>query len=336
MQKQVTFIESLHAENIALRQQNVQASQNEAKSKRANRPVIEGNLNDSEWALFLDTWQRYKTMASLTQPDEIRMELRAACSSDVNKLLFEFVGPTILNSATEAQLLNHIKGVAVKGLHKEVHRVNFGKITQSDGESITHFVARLNAQAALCSFTITCSCEAKVSFAEDMVAQQLVAGLRDQEHQAKVLSEATTLTTLQSKITRLQSLETTEESATKLHIPGRASAGKSGYKQAGKKKFVDTNKPPEKKKVCSTCGRMDYYGRSMSFQDCPASQRGKKCNICGKEGHFSSVCKQKQSKASAGQNDADEYEPEDTTEASTSFFFATRSVEDFPHSPMST
>ena len=69
-------------------------------------------------------------MAGLSQEEEIRMELRAACSSDVNKLLFEFVDPAILDTATEDQLLSYIRKIAVKGLHKEVHRVNLVKLSK--------------------------------------------------------------------------------------------------------------------------------------------------------------------------------------------------------------
>ena len=69
---------------------------------------------------------------------------KVIAATDVNKLLFQFFGPVILDTATKDQLLYHFKKISVKGLHKEVHRVNFCKVKQ-DGENVTHFVARLNA-----------------------------------------------------------------------------------------------------------------------------------------------------------------------------------------------
>ena len=144
--------------------------------------------------------------AVLSDADTIRMELRAACSIEFNKILFDFVGPPVLYTASEDQLLSHNMTIYVKGLHKEVHRVNFGKLRQGDSENFTHFVARLRAQAALCSFTVTCSCHENVSFAEEMVAMQLVAGLRDQEHSTS-RSKASSLTTLHLKVECLQSLQ---------------------------------------------------------------------------------------------------------------------------------
>ncbi len=125
-------------------------------------------------------------------------------------------------------MLQHIHNVAVRGLHKEVHRLNFSKLHQKDGESITHYVARLKAQATLCSFTVQCSCQQSVCYAEDMVSQQLVTGLQKQDHQSKVLSEATTLTSLDRKVARLQSLESTEDTASRLQAPVEETAHASG------------------------------------------------------------------------------------------------------------
>ena len=60
-------------------------------------------------------------MCELEDPAVIRNELRMACTPEANRLLFELIGHEILNSATEVHLLQQIRLVAVKGLHKEVH-----------------------------------------------------------------------------------------------------------------------------------------------------------------------------------------------------------------------
>ena len=74
-------------------------------------------------------------MAKLVERNNINLELRAAYTDEVNKLLFEYVGPAKLNAGTltEETLTIYIKSVAVKGKAKEVHRMNFGKLTQSTG-----------------------------------------------------------------------------------------------------------------------------------------------------------------------------------------------------------
>ena len=160
----------------------------------------------------------------ISDPVEIRNELRSTCSPVINKLLFDFVGASTLNSCTEQQLLAHIKSVAVKGVHKEVHHQKFHSLHQLPGEPVTQYLARLRAQAALCEFRVTCTngtCVAPVSYAEDMIAGQLIAGLANVEHQGTILAEASTLTTLQAKFERLVSLETTDQSTSHLRTAPR-------------------------------------------------------------------------------------------------------------------
>ncbi len=120
MRLQMEQIKALSEENTELRQGGAQSV-----VKRPDRPVVEANCSDNEWDIFLDSWRRYKTMARLTRPDEVASELLTCCSADVNKSLYEFIGSAELDRSTEEQLLTHIKSVAVKGVHKEVHRLRF-------------------------------------------------------------------------------------------------------------------------------------------------------------------------------------------------------------------
>ena len=160
-------------------------------------------------------------MTKLSDPTKIRNELRSTCSNAINKLLFDFVGAGALNTCTLEQLLSHIKSVAVRGVHKEVHRQKFHGLHQSPGESITCYLACLKAQAALCKFRVKCNngmCTAEVSYADDMISGQLIAGLANVEHQGKVLAEASSLKTLKEKFDKLISLETTDQSTSHLHV----------------------------------------------------------------------------------------------------------------------
>ena len=51
---------------------------------------------------------QYRLLAGLTDDSLLRMQLRTACSQDVNRLPFEYVGASTLDVATEA-LMAHIK-----------------------------------------------------------------------------------------------------------------------------------------------------------------------------------------------------------------------------------
>ena len=349
MKQQMAQMALLHTDNTRLREAADAASRTPApatlavatnssedtvantyRSKRPDRPVINASLDDREWALFEDTWVRYKTMINVTDLAAIRMELRAACSEDVNRLLFEFVGSEILDACTEKDLLAHIKSVAVKSVHKEVHRMAFNTMCQEPGQSITNFVAKLKAKAFLCQFNVVCTGHAPqlhISFSEEMVSQRLIAGLRNQEHQRRILAEAPDLPTLAEKIARLQVLETTEESVSLLHNkppppPSQASAARSAYKKKKNKNAREESTPSPK---CRYCGRTSHPG-GQSVSDratCPA--RDKECHKCHSMGHLAPVCEKNNSSANAAtRNDGDVAEEEmlDAIPSEASFSFA--------------
>ena len=99
MQQQMATLTQLQAENVRLRDANTDTASS-SRSKKPDRLIIDANLDDQEWLLFLDAWERYKEMLGLlpTDVNKIRNELRSSCSADVNKLLFEYVGAAQLKT----------------------------------------------------------------------------------------------------------------------------------------------------------------------------------------------------------------------------------------------
>ena len=365
MNDQMQEMQLLREENRDLpeRNQTLQERQHPGtaiKREQPKRPIIEANSDDNDWSIFLDSWKRYKRMTRIASNEDIVLELRSACSTEVNKLLFEFTGESALNEEglSEEGLLEMIHSIAVKGIHKEVHRMNFGKITQSPGESITHYVAKLNAKASLCEFSVVCSCTAKVSFAEEMVAQQLVAGLQNQDHQSRILGEAPSLDTLTKKVERLIGLETAEDATSTINSGSErsvAGAGRmSSYRKQNrapmppsreKERFSTGDRSREKerpaagdrsreqRRPCRGCGKPSHLpGKSMSRRDCPA--RDKKCGLCGIIGHFRAVCERSSRSGAAtqetGTSESDGGGDQDTnhSHSSASFAFGTRSNTD--------
>ena len=346
MQQQMTALSALQEENLALRTAaaNIGATgrntsnndgdrnaQGQYKSKKPDRPVINAGIDDREWALFQDTWSRYKLMCNIIPNDiaTIRLELRAACSTDVNKLLFEFVGATVLDSCTESELLQHIKSVAVKVTHKEVHRMAFDKMVMGQGETVTQFVSRLKAKSFLCQFEITCNAcnsHVKQSYAEDRISQRLVAGLSNQEHQRKILAEAESLPTLDAKVKRLQILEMTDESSSMLHVPPpKASEAGAATSQLKKKKKGKAGGSNENREKCKWCGRFSHPGgKSLERVNCPA--REMTCFTCNEKGHLRECCEGTDAEAAGVQEEADQLQSI-PTEASVSFGFVAE--EDF-------
>ena len=58
---------------------------------KPTRPKIEAQMDEIEWKIFLDEWERYKRRAELVDAEQIRLELRDTCSSDINRLLYQFI-----------------------------------------------------------------------------------------------------------------------------------------------------------------------------------------------------------------------------------------------------
>jgi hypothetical protein len=254
---------------------------------------------------------------------------------------------------TESELLNHIKTVAVKTIHPEVHRWSFSQVTQNDGEGITRYVGRLKSQAALCNFTVKCSCHTDVSYAEQMVSHRLIAGLANPEHQSRVLSEVQDLPDLKTKIDRLVSLETTDDATNNISpamhtrsvaskvsgyrksqrgrspVKGNPSPGRRSFK---KRRFTsprpgDVNRHNE----CRGCGKPSHgKEKTMARKDCPAF--GKKCHNCGMENHFTTVCERRSRLSHIGTDE--EMSAEDTDDDISESSAAGSEGEDIPPTTM--
>ena len=143
---------------------------------KPERPTVGLDSSESDWALFLDTWGWYKEMCQLTNPAVIHNELRTACALELNWLLFNLLGAKALDFASEDQLLQHIRLIMIRGLHKEVHWQNFHSMRQKERKLITHFLARLQTLAKFCNLAVTypnkLDCGWHVDYSNDMVANE--------------------------------------------------------------------------------------------------------------------------------------------------------------------
>ena len=255
-------------------------------SKKPDRPALDMDMSEGEWGIFVDGWDRYKRMTALVETEGIRDELRECCSKQLNTRLVQMHGSGSLGSCDEEQLLGYIKAIAVRGVHKEVHRAAFQGMHQQQGEMYQGYAARLKAKADLCLYVIKaktcgddlCNCSGhnrQLYYRDEMVGTQLVAGALNKEHQAKVLSETASLHSLEDKLDRLMALEKSESSSATL----------SGQVQAPAVVKVVEVKRVEPSK-CSTCHRI--------HKKCSKCQRAHPCTIechnCKKTGHVRYCC----------------------------------------------
>ena len=208
------------------------------------------------------------------------------------------------------------------------------------GETITQFVARLRSQSLLCNFQITCTCNNVNSYAENRVAERLVAGTKNQEHQAQVLGEAVNLDTIQKKIDRLVALEMAEDASGSFKDAGASGAaagkwkaqknpsvrGRGKDRKDDRKESNTPSRTPVKIKPCRGCGKTSHGpNKTLSRRDCPCYE--KKCSSCQFMGHDASVCERAKYGAASARDEAyhDNDDEGPPTSASTSFSFAAKS-----------
>ena len=103
--------------------------------KRAERPEIDLGSNEAQWAFFVDEWKCYKRRTSM-KPDQVVDELRASCTKELRKTLFNFVGSSNLETVDEDSLLKQIKAAAVIGKNVAVHRKEFYATAQSPAKTL--------------------------------------------------------------------------------------------------------------------------------------------------------------------------------------------------------
>lgn len=237
--------------------------------KQPDRPTIDLDCSETKWLFFLDEWRVYKKKVTLN-PGDLTDELRYCCTVELRQALFNMVGPDTLSTLTEISFLDEIKRVAVRGKNISVHRNEFHGMRQSPGQHLQDFVSSLRAKSEHCKFSVTCSnqtCNTEVSYAEAMIADQMVPGVYDKEIQADVLAKAAMLDTFQKKFDHMHCLELGKEAKSELGFPDQSQAAglRSPYQQAKRENTIQQAKKDNpstgpaaskqaSKKRCHGCG----------------------------------------------------------------------------------
>ena len=255
-----------------------------ANLKRAERPEIDIGANESQWEFFVDEWNSYKRRTGLLPVEEVD-ELRASCSKELRKTLFDFVGSTNLQTITTDDLLIEIKRHAVVGKNKAVHRKEFYDKNQTPGEPINQYVAKLRSKAGHCNFTIKCTSDLcahqENNYAEQMISDQMITGLYDKDIQEEILARDKQLTDFQARYDLIEAYELGKLAKNQLNTEESSlNASKSDYKKK-------RNGNKQKSAPCPGCMSTDHSALERS-EKCPAWS--KTCKKCGKPNHYAYAC----------------------------------------------
>ena len=123
----------------------------QSKSEKLQRPKISQGMLEESWNSFLIQWDIYCDGSGLS-PDDCPRQLLHICDQE----LLEFVlqsNPDIVNKTVE-EIMAAIKRLAVVPVAMGVRRAEMLSMKQHMGELARYFAAKLQGQAATCSFQV--------------------------------------------------------------------------------------------------------------------------------------------------------------------------------------
>ena len=240
-----------------------------AKAEKAKRPEIAAEMSDEDWAYFLSRWSSYKKATSL-EGDDINLQLMECCCEQLRKDHYRNF-PNTATPASETTLLAQIKQIAVRAKNRAVNRFKLNTLHQDKGEPIRRFAGRIRGLAAVSEYSVQCTaCNDPVSYTDEVIKDQVIAGIADLEIQKDVLSHP------ESKTFDLEKLLS--------FVEGKESGMTSQGLMSGNKVEANLETKPSPRK-CKFCGDTHVLGKIH----CKAA--GKQCEKCGKKDHFAKVCR---------------------------------------------
>ena len=240
------------------------------KAEKAKRPEIAAEMSDEDWAYFLSRWSAYKKATSL-EGEDIILQLMECCCEQLRKDHYRNYPSTTLSSSSESTILSQIKQIAVRAKNRAVNRYKLHTLHQDKGEPIRRFAGRIRGLASVSEYSAQCtSCNKPVTYTDEVIMDQVIAGIADLEIQKDVLSLP------EAKTFNLEKLLS--------FIEGKESGMTSQGLMSGNKVNVNLEIKGKDMK-CKFCGDPHIFGK----KNCKAA--GKQCEKCGKKDHFAKVCR---------------------------------------------
>ena len=158
--------------------------------------------------------------------------------------------------------------------NRVVNRVKLKNLKQFEDEPIRRFADRVRHLANACVYSINCtSCNSGVSYTDEVIKDQVIAGIRDPETQRDMVSQETAEN---CDLEKLLTFAESKEVSRSLLNPV--------YRQDNREKCQTD---VENNKRCRYCGNRHSPGK----KNCEAADNI--CENCNKVGHFGKVCRRK-------------------------------------------
>ncbi|CAH2088405.1 unnamed protein product [Euphydryas editha] len=232
-------------------------------------------------ALRWERWKRSLTIfldATETKgAEKKRATLLLLGGSELQEIIYNLPGAYVAASEgvdVFAIAIEKLDGYFLPKKNKIYERHMFRQIKQEEGEKFEKFVVRLRNQAGKCEFTSP----------EEQLIDQIVEKCASSELRKKILTIGDSVTL--NRI--IMEANTLEAVGYQLEGYGQIKSTTSNNSQVNMIKNYPA-KPSSSKHLENKCSRCGYNAHILPNQECPAKR--KKCNSCGKQGHFSVKCR---------------------------------------------
>ena len=155
-------------------------------------------------------------------PSQIGPHLYSACNDTVQHSLVN--SHSTFFEMDESAILEVIEKIVTKSVNPAVHRMHFGNLMQSEGESIKDFLMRIRSLAVDCEF----SCPAcKTDISSINIKDQFIRGLHNENLQTDILAKAAQLKTIDDIVKHAKAFETALRDQSQLHGSAEAHAARA-------------------------------------------------------------------------------------------------------------
>ena len=158
-------------------------------------------------------------------------------------------------------------------------RLRFFSRIQEQGESFDEFFAAVKELQVACDFQVSTECETCRRHDDEMLRDRIVVGVSSDATRHKLLAIPQLTISDAVKIVRAEEAAATTRTNMTEKV-NKVSAYKAGKHAVPQNSKTDKNSA---RRSCNRCGREHPKMQCLAF--------GKECHKCGKNGHFSNMCK---------------------------------------------